>query len=137
VDRHVSFLGDISDDQLRDAYARAWCFALPTRRVGTGDVEGFGIVYLEAAMAELPSVGGLNSGAEDAIADGKSGLLVDGSDPAAIASAIGYLLSDPDRARALGRFGRSRALTEFSWRLGARKIMQSLGREPSVSACSA
>ncbi|MGZ3505779.1 MAG: glycosyltransferase family 4 protein [Vulcanimicrobiaceae bacterium] len=137
LDDHVAFLGDISDEELQQAYARAWCFALPTRRVGTGDVEGFGIVYLEAAMAGLPSIGGLNSGAEDAIADGKSGLLVDGNDPAAIARAVGYLLADPDRARALGQYGRNRALNEFTWRLTADTIMRSLGRVPRENACSA
>nr|MDQ6930549.1 glycosyltransferase family 4 protein [Candidatus Eremiobacteraeota bacterium] len=64
VASHVFFLGDVDDAEVRAAYARAWCFALPTRRVGVGDVEGFGIVYLEAAMASLPAVGGRNSGAE-------------------------------------------------------------------------
>jgi phosphatidylinositol alpha-1,6-mannosyltransferase len=64
----LHFRGKVSDDELRDAYAQAWVFALPVRRVGD-DVEGFGLVYLEAAMAGLPSVGGRDSGAADAIVD--------------------------------------------------------------------
>lgn len=137
LQRNVAFLGDITDEELQQAYSRAWCFALPTRRVGAGDVEGFGIVYLEAAMAGLAAVGGLDSGAEDAIADGKSGLLVDGKDANAIASAVGYLLADPDRSRAMGDFGRNRALDEFAWRIGAENVMRALGRAPRAAACSA
>ncbi len=130
VARHVAFLGDISDAELEQAYARAWCFSLATRRVGAGDVEGFGIVYLEAAMAGLASVGGMNSGAEDAIENGKSGLLVDGNDPQDIAGALRVLLGNRNRADAMGIYGRQRALNEFTWALAAANIMRALGREP-------
>lgn len=134
VAQHVIFLGDISDEELAAAYSRAWCFALPTRRVGAGDVEGFGIVYLEAAMAGLACVGGLNSGAEDAIADGKSGVLVDGNRSEQIADAVTYLLSDPTRAASMGAYGRDRALREFTWKMAAINIMSSLGRYPLEEA---
>ena len=127
----VRFLGDVSDAELQEAYSRAWCFSLPTRRVG-GDVEGFGIVYLEAAMAALPSIGGKHSGAEDAIDDGRSGILVDGEDVAGIASALDVLLSNPSGAQAMGSYGRERALAEFTWSGAARTIMNALGRGAGV-----
>lgn len=113
IAERVRFLGRVSDEELRAAYASAWIFALPTRLV-VDDVEGFGLVYLEAAMAELPAIGGLGSGAVDAIVDGETGYLVDGTDVAAIAGALRRLLVDPDSAAAMGRRARARALT-FTW----------------------
>src|SRR5581483_2014077 len=118
VAEHVRFRGAVSDEERDAAYARAWCFAMPTRTEGD-DVEGFGIVYLEAAMARLPSIGGSGSGAEDAIADGVTGFVVDGNDRAAVANALLQLLSNPERARAMGEAGCRRALTEFTWKQNA------------------
>ena len=127
----VRFLGRVSDEELVQAYARAWCFALPTRRVGS-DVEGFGIVYLEAAVAGIPAIGGAGCGADDAIEDGRSGLLVNGDDAGEIASALQALLCDTAAAQAMGAYGRTRALTRFSWARTAQTIMSALeedGRE--------
>lgn len=125
LQEHVTFLGRVSDDELADAYARAWCFSLPTRRVGA-DVEGFGIVYLEAAMAGLPAIGGRNCGAEEAIENGRSGLLVDGDDVCSIAAAIEALLSDRERANRMGAYGRMRALKDFTWSAAAQSVMSAL-----------
>jgi len=118
----VSFHGSLSDDDTRRAYARAWCFALPARRVGS-DVEGFGIVYLEAAMARLPAIGGLDSGAADAIVDGVTGLLVEGSRTAAVSEALATLLSDPLKADEMGRRGLERA-AGFTWQRTDDEIRQ-------------
>ncbi len=119
----VSFAGAV-DDAARDrAFANAWCFAMPSRAEG-GDIEGFGIVYLEAAIAGLPAIGGRGSGAEDAIVDGVTGLLVDGNDPQAIAGAVSALIDDPERAAAMGRAGRERALRDFSWRANAQGFVR-------------
>ncbi len=110
----VDFLGALDDERLADEYARAWCFAMPARRIAD-DVEGFGIVYLEAAVAGIASIGGLESGAVDAISDGETGMLVDGDDPTDIARAAIELLSDRTRAEALGKSARERALADFTW----------------------
>jgi phosphatidylinositol alpha-1,6-mannosyltransferase len=124
VAERVSFLGSVSEEELRAAYARAWCFALPVRAVGE-DVEGFGIVYLEAAMASLPTIGGLASGAADAIADGDTGLLVDGTSVAAVTDAIGALLRDPVRSIEMGRRGLARA-RDFTWMRTTDEILAAL-----------
>jgi phosphatidylinositol alpha-1,6-mannosyltransferase len=113
LSRHVVFHGKLSQAAMRAAYARAWCFAMPVRQVGN-DVEGFGIVYLEAAMAKLPTIGGRDSGAADAIEDGVTGFLVDGLDAAAAADAIRRIIEDPDRARRMGELGFERA-RRFTW----------------------
>jgi phosphatidylinositol alpha-1,6-mannosyltransferase len=120
----VEFRGRVSDEALRAAYAEAWVFALPVRRDGN-DVEGFGLVYLEAAMAELPSVGGRESGAIDAIADGETGLLVDGNDAAAVASALRRLLVDSAAAAEMGRRARDRALT-FTWERTIESVLDAM-----------
>jgi phosphatidylinositol alpha-1,6-mannosyltransferase len=125
VDR-VRFLGFIDDNALRAAYRRAWCFALPVRRDGH-EVEGFGLVYLEAAVAGVPSIGGRDSGAEDAIAHGKTGLVVDGRDGREISDALELLLRDRDFAALLGNAARRRALRDFSWQQIARTVAMGVG----------
>jgi phosphatidylinositol alpha-1,6-mannosyltransferase len=113
VAANVTFLGSVSEDDLRGAYARAWCFALPVRNIDD-DVEGFGIVYLEAAMASLPAVGGTESGATDAIVDGETGILVDGTSVSAIAEAVATLLRDRTASERMGARGLERA-RRFTW----------------------
>jgi len=76
--------------------------------------EGFGIVLLEAMLAALPVVATRASAIPEIVADGITGLLAAPGDADAIAAAIGALLADPDRGRALGEAGRRRALDEFS-----------------------
>jgi phosphatidylinositol alpha-1,6-mannosyltransferase len=98
---------------------------MPCRRI-KDDIEGFGIVYLEAAMAGLASIGGRGSGAEDAIADGDSGALVDGNDPAAIAQILIEMLSDRGRTLTVGARARERAIADFCWRDKAVMIERAL-----------
>jgi len=118
VAERVIFSGAV-DDAARDrALAEAWCFAMPSRAEG-GDVEGFGIAYLEAAMAGVPAIGGRGSGADEAIAHGETGLLVDGTDAIAVAAALARLLDDRAAAAAMGEAGRRRALASFTWRANA------------------
>ena len=117
----VDFLGPLADAHLQAAYGRAWCFALPVRAEGD-DVEGFGLVYLEAAIARLPAIGGRGSGADDAIEPGQTGLLVDGTSSEEVAAAILTLLRDPARAAIMGEHGRARALEQFRWQQTAAAI---------------
>jgi phosphatidylinositol alpha-1,6-mannosyltransferase len=125
VDAHVDFLGPLDDESLTREYARAWCFAMPCRRIGD-DFEGFGIVYLEAAMAGLPCIGGIESGAADAMEDGVTGTLVDGDDPGAIARAALTYLRDVRHANEVGARGRRRVLEHFTWAHNADAIRAAL-----------
>ena len=129
VGSHVDFLGSVSDAEMHAAYARAWCFALPARKIDN-DVEGFGLVYLEAALADLPAIGGRNSGAEDAIEADQTGLLVDGNASAEISAAIVSLFDDPQHAVAMGERGRRRALEEFTWKRTAAAIAALMAAKP-------
>jgi phosphatidylinositol alpha-1,6-mannosyltransferase len=116
------FLGAVGDEE-RDAWLRrADVLAMPSRLPGPGRAgDGFGIVYLEAAACGVPVVAGNVGGALDAVADGVSGLLVDPSDPVAVADAITTLLLDRELARRLGLAAAERA-REFSWPLIAARV---------------
>jgi phosphatidylinositol alpha-1,6-mannosyltransferase len=111
----VRFLGSVSDEQRNRWLARADLLAMPSRLPGGGLAgEGFGIVYLEAGAHGKPVVAGNVAGALDAVADGESGLLVDPTDPQAVAEAIATLLLDRELARRLGTAGAVRA-RGFAW----------------------
>ena len=73
-------------------------FALPCRTRGGGlDVEGLGIVLLEASASGLPVVAGHSGGAPETVREGVTGHVVDGRDTGALADALAGLLADPDR----------------------------------------
>jgi len=80
-----------------------------------GDVEGFGLVYLEANACGKPVIGGRSGGVPDAVLDGVTGLLVEPTDTDDIAAAIIKLLADRDYARRLGENGRRRVEIEMNW----------------------
>lgn len=115
VDRAVSFLGAVDDEQ-RDVWLRrADVFAMPSRLPAGGFAgEGFGIVYLEAGAFAKPVVAGNVGGALDAVLDGETGMLVDPLDPLAVAEAVTRLLQDGALARRLGEAGQARAQL-YAW----------------------
>jgi phosphatidylinositol alpha-1,6-mannosyltransferase len=115
VDRAVSFLGAVDDEQ-RDAWLRrADIFAMPSRLPAGGFAgEGFGIVYLEAGAFAKPVVAGNVGGALDAVLYGETGLLVDPLYPRAVAEAVTCLLQDGALARRLGEAGQARAQL-YAW----------------------
>lgn len=117
----VILAGHVPDEELADYYNAADVFIMPNRESGT-DIEGFGIVFLEANACGKPVVGGRSGGAVDAIADGKSGFLVNPHSPQDIAEAVIRLLADPSLARRMGEQGRVRAQQEFTWKRAARQV---------------
>jgi phosphatidylinositol alpha-1,6-mannosyltransferase len=114
VDEAVRFVGVVSDAELPLWYSLADVFVMPSRS-DPPDVEGFGIVYLEASACERPVVATRAGGVPDAVADGISGLLVTPGDLDELATKIIELLLDPARAAELGRRGRERVLAELNW----------------------
>jgi len=118
----VHFLGNVSEEHklalLRDARA---LLHTPVR-AADGGFEGFGIVYLEAAALGVPSIGTLDSGAEDAIVDGVTGLLVEPDEQAA-GDALARLLTDEPLRRALGAGGREHAAAS-SWSANAGVVLE-------------
>jgi phosphatidylinositol alpha-1,6-mannosyltransferase len=103
-------------DDLPRYYAAGDVFAMPCReRLGGLDVEGLGMVFLEAAACGLAVVAGRSGGSPDAILDGESGLLVDGRSTTAVAAAVAELLTDRARATAMGERGRAWVSEAWSW----------------------
>jgi phosphatidylinositol alpha-1,6-mannosyltransferase len=121
--RQVIFTGSVPATELPACYDAADVFAMPCRtRRGGLDVEGLGIVYLEASATGLPVVGGDSGGAPDAILDGETGYVVRGGDVAATAARISELLTDPARARAMGEKGLAWVHREWRWELAAARL---------------
>ncbi|SDD13839.1 phosphatidylinositol alpha-1,6-mannosyltransferase [Geodermatophilus telluris] len=117
LERSVVLAGPVPPARLPEHYAAGDVFAMPCRtRRGGLDVEGLGMVYLEAAACGLPVVAGTSGGAPEAVRDGETGTVVgDPRDPAAVADAVTALLDDPARARALGAAGRAWVEQRWSW----------------------
>jgi phosphatidyl-myo-inositol dimannoside synthase len=112
---HVRFTGAVPRGELPAHYAAGEVFAMPCRTRNRGlDVEGLGIVYLEASATGLPVVAGDSGGAPAAVLDGQTGHVVDGRDLAAVAEYVSLLLSDRELAAQMGARGRS--WVEESWR---------------------
>jgi phosphatidyl-myo-inositol dimannoside synthase len=119
----VLFTGPVPAAELPGYYDAGDVFAMPcrTRRAGL-DVEGLGIVYLEASASGLPVVGGDSGGAPDAILGGETGYVVPGRDVAAVADRIVKLLADPAGARAMGEKGVAWVDREWRWDLVAERF---------------
>ena len=120
---HVVFTGAVDEAELPAHFAAGDVFAMPcrTRRAGA-DVEGLGIVYLEASATGLPAVAGNSGGAPDAIRAGRTGYVVDGRDTAAIADAITGLLLDPALGRRMGQTGREWVEQSWQWQTMADRL---------------
>ena len=116
VQDHVIFAGQVPTEELPDVYALSDVFVMPSReRLEVDDVEGFGIVFLEASACAKPVIGGRSGGIPEAIVDGVTGLLVDAHDPEDIGNALARLLTDRDLAIRLGQQGRLRVVHDFDW----------------------
>lgn len=103
LNNHVEFLGALSQQQIIEHYNSADLFVLLSRQE-LPDVEGFGLVFLEAAACGLPSLGGASGGIPDAIDDNKSGWLVDPTDQQKIESQLFAVLSQPEKLMAASTY---------------------------------
>jgi phosphatidylinositol alpha-1,6-mannosyltransferase len=114
----VVFAGRVSHHDLPDYICLGEIFAMPVRSRFSGlEVEGLGIVYLEASACGLPVIVGNSGGAVDAVLDQKTGLLVDGTKSDQIADAICELLANPERAKQMGAAGRDWVIN--NWQLSS------------------
>ena len=121
VERRVSFLGYVDDDEKLSLLRSAWVHVL------TSSKEGWGISILEAGACGTPTVASDAPGLREAVVDGETGLLVPHGDVEALADAIATLLGDADRRRGMGRSARGFA-HRYSWDASARAFEARLGR---------
>jgi len=117
VDNYVTFLGFIPDSEVPLYYAICDVLVMISREIKEkGDVEGFGIVYLEANAMKKPVVAGKSGGVEDAVENGVNGLLVDPEDVDQIGRAIIRILKDDGLRNELGEKAYQRVKEKFDWK---------------------
>ncbi len=127
LQENVHLTGFISQEALRQHYAEADVFVMPSINEGF-NFEGFGLVHLQAGLAGLPTIGTKGCGAEDAIIDGQTGMLLSQDTLRdTLAPAILRLLQHPDEAQHLGQNGRAYALTQ-SWERVAQAMISVYSR---------
>src|SRR5215831_609516 len=130
VERSVTFAGAPSRAELPGYYDAGDVFAMPcrTRRRGL-DVEGLGMVFLEASATGLPVVAGDSGNSADAIRDGETGYVVPGRSVADLAERLNRLLTDPGAAKAMGEKGLAWVHQEWRWEIIARRFGEILAGE--------
>ncbi|QWC19579.1 glycosyltransferase family 4 protein [Halorubrum sp. 2020YC2] len=125
----VRFAGRLSDADLADALRASHVLAVPSR------YEGFGIVYLEGMSFGLPAVASRAGGADETVADGETGVLVDPDDPAAVARALDGFAADPERLAEMGRAARRRYERHPGWEettARVRRLLAAVAGEPDA-----
>jgi phosphatidylinositol alpha-1,6-mannosyltransferase len=123
----VRFTGPVPESELPAHFGAGDVFAMPCRtRRGGLDVEGLGIVYLEASATGLPVVAGDSGGAPDAVLPGETGWVVPGGSPEQAAERILTLLRDPDLRRRMGERGRTWVEQSWRWDLLAERLRELL-----------
>ncbi len=131
VAEHVVFTGSVPWEELPAHYNAGDVFAMPARTRGKGlDVEGLGIVYLEASATGLPVVAGTSGGAPETVLDEVTGHVVEGRDLAQLADTLTALLLDPVRARRMGEAGRSWVAENWRWDTMAERLATLLDGDP-------
>jgi phosphatidylinositol alpha-1,6-mannosyltransferase len=123
VGEHVRFMGEISDADLLHCYQQCDVFALANRTIGK-DVEGFGMVLLEAQACGRPVLAGASGGTAETLRPGESGVVVPCDRADEPAAALAELLSDPDRRQRMGAAGRAWVAGKFDWPILAAEAQQ-------------
>lgn len=119
---YVRILGRVDDNLLTAAYNGADVFVMPNIVV-PGDVEGFGLVVLEASLCELPIVASALQGIKDAITDAKNGMLVNTRDAEGFIGQISTFLADSKNAKKFGHASREFTLKNYNWDVIAQKYV--------------
>jgi phosphatidylinositol alpha-1,6-mannosyltransferase len=134
VSDDVIFTGAVPSAELAGHYAMADVFAMPCRTRGSGlDVEGLGIVFLEASAAGVPVVAGDSGGAPEAVKEGETGRVVDGRSVEQIADAVSGILADPALAARMGEAGRQWVETDWNWAAHTARLSELLrAADPAV-----
>ena len=124
IEDRVTFAGFVPSEELPDIYNLCDVMLMANRQEENGDVEGFGIVFLEANAAGKPVIGGRSGGAVEAVADGLTGFLVNPDDPEELAGVLVRLLQDRGLRTKLGTAGADRVRTDFNWRSRAETLRE-------------
>jgi phosphatidylinositol alpha-1,6-mannosyltransferase len=120
---NVTFVGRIFYNDLPSYLSASDVFVMPSRSRFFGlEVEGLGIVYLEASACAIPVVAGVSGGAPDAVQEGITGLCVDGTNIGQIAEAVIHICSDSKRATKMGLAGRNWVIEQWQWEIWSKQF---------------
>ncbi len=126
---NVTFVGRIFYNDLPSYLSASDVFVMPSRSRFFGlEVEGLGIVYLEASACAIPVVAGVSGGAPDAVQEGITGLCVDGTNVGQIAEAVIHICSDSKRATKMGLAGRNWVIEQWQWEIWSKQFNSLLMR---------
>ena len=129
LENNVIFTGRIQFKDLPKYIQLGEIFAMPSRDRFFGlEVEGLGIVYLEASACGVPVIVGRSGGAPDAVVENETGLIVDGTNPSEIADAVCHLLGDKKLAKQMGEKGRDWVVANWRWEIWSNKFNALLNR---------
>ncbi|MFW0791701.1 glycosyltransferase family 4 protein [Gordonia sp. CPCC 205333] len=127
VTEHIIFTGSVPSSELAAYHNIADVFAMPSRTRGKGlDVEGLGIVYLEASATGVPVVAGSSGGAPETVRAGQTGVVVDGRSVASVADGVVEILADRERAWLMGAAGREWIVGQWRWAQIAARLRELL-----------
>ena len=127
LEDRVTFVGRVQYADLPRYICVGDVFAMPSRsRLAGLEVEGLGIVYLEASACGLPVIGGISGGAPDAVLHGETGFSVDGRSAHEVAEAIVRVLTDKELAQRLGARGRQWVIEQWQWQMWSERFNQLL-----------
>jgi glycosyltransferase involved in cell wall biosynthesis len=127
LDTHVLMLGNVDNETLRQIYNVSDIFIMPNIPV-SGDMEGFGVVALEAASCRLPVVASNLEGIKDAVRDGQNGFLLDPGDAASFTGIVKEFFQDTGLRENLGEWARKFTIQNFGWDSAADKYSQEFFR---------
>jgi phosphatidylinositol alpha-1,6-mannosyltransferase len=123
LENSVTFIGRVDYKELPQYLCVGDIFAMPSRsRLKGLEVEGLGIVYLEASSCGLPVLAGNSGGAPDAVKQSETGLVVSGTDEKQIASAAIELLNNSDSSKKMGLAGRQWIVDNWRWEIWSKEF---------------
>jgi phosphatidylinositol alpha-1,6-mannosyltransferase len=117
---HVKFLTDVTDEQMIQCYQQSDVFILPNRTIGN-DIEGFGMVLVEAQSCGIPVIAGDSGGTKETMLINQSGFVIDCTQANSIAMTITQLLADPEGSNKMGEIGRKHVESELDWQAHVQK----------------
>jgi phosphatidylinositol alpha-1,6-mannosyltransferase len=133
IAERVEFAGFVPREKLADYYRLATIMVMPNRD-GAGDIEGFGMCFLEASASGKPVIGGRSGGTAESVADGESGLLINPEVEGQLSGAIRRLVNDRALAARMGEYGARRAREHFDWSARAH-VLRELARSVAMTRC--
>lgn len=116
LDSIVEFVGFVPDSQLNAYYNLCDAFVMPNREQQDGDIEGFGMVFIEANAAGKPVIAGNSGGTKEAVVHNQTGFLVEPDNFEKLAETLLLLVQNPELCVRIGDAGRNRAVQQFNWR---------------------